>query len=136
LGTNNFDTLQQGGPQVLAQQAEYFTRLADVMVRTTGTVRRAVWVAPPDSSKFSPAIQSAVESLILRAAQARGIYVIRSRKYTKYVPGTTGGDGVHYRTDAARDWARSVVIELNRILPPVQGGERPRAQTPAGSFGN
>lgn len=121
LGTNNFDTLLKKGASCMAQQRQYFDRLASEMVNTTRTVKRAIWVSPPDSTKYPANIEKAVDDMIAQAARKHGIYVIRSSKLTRYVMGKSGTDGVHYHTKPAEEWAKKVRLELNRILPPAHG---------------
>ena len=121
LGTNNFDSLLKGGEKSMVEQKQYFDRPAKEMVTTTRSVRRAIWVAPPDSAKYPAHIEKAVDRMIQQAAKKHGIYVIRSSQFTRYVVGKTGTDGVHYHTKAAEEWANKVRKELNQILPPVQG---------------
>ena len=121
LGTNNFTTLFKEGKGVRAKQQQYFNRLAKVMVSTTSSVRRAVWIAPPDSAKYPSNIEKEVDNMIQQAAKKYGIYVIRSSKFTHYVMGKTGTDGLHYNTKSADEWANEVRKKLNKILPPVNG---------------
>lgn len=121
LGTNNFDTLLKKGASAMARQQEYFDRLASEMVNTTRTVKRAIWVSPPDSTKYPANIEKTVDNMIAKAARKHGIYVINSSKLTRYVMGESGTDGVHYHTKPAEEWAKKVRLELNRILPPARG---------------
>jgi hypothetical protein len=72
-----------------------------------------VWIAPPDSSRFRN-IQGRICTLI-QQHRHRGDGVIDSRRYTHYVVGKTGGDGVHYRSEAASDWAQRIIPVLNEI---------------------
>ncbi|MEJ6568579.1 MAG: SGNH/GDSL hydrolase family protein [Akkermansiaceae bacterium] len=116
LGTNNFDTLVKKGASCMAQQQEYFDRLASEMVTSTGTVKRAIWVTPPDSTEYPAHIEKAVDNMIVKAAKKHGIYVIHSSKHTRYVMGKSGTDGIHYHTKPAEEWAKKVRLELNRIL--------------------
>ncbi|MGA0846017.1 MAG: SGNH/GDSL hydrolase family protein [Luteolibacter sp.] len=123
LGTNNFSSLH-AKPSSLPDQRRYFERLALEMTRTTRSLRRVVWITPPDSTKFSSRIEKMVDAMILDSASRHGIYVIQSSKYTRYVNGKTGSDGVHYQTEAARAWAGQVIRRLNVILPPMEGRGR------------
>lgn len=131
LGTNNFDTLIKEGPEALADQTQYFERLAKEMVTTTRTVRRAIWVTPPDSSKYPPKIEQAVNHMIEKAARKHEVHVIDSSQLTKYTMGKTGTDGVHYHTKPAKEWVEKVHRKLLEILPPGKGwGPPPHQESP------
>lgn len=74
------------------------------------------WIAPPDSSRFRK-VQGRIYTLI-QQKHRRGDYVIDSRRYTpKYIVGKTGGDGIHYRSEAAAQWADRIIGVFNDILP-------------------
>ncbi|MFT6179654.1 MAG: hypothetical protein ACI9NQ_000494 [Paracoccaceae bacterium] len=121
LGTNNFDTLLKEGEKSMATQSLYFERFAEEVVSTTGSLRRAIWVAPPDSAKYPAHIEKAVDQMIEQAARKHGIHVIRSSQFTRYVMGKSGTDGVHYHTKSAKEWAEKVHLKLNQILFPEKG---------------
>ncbi len=118
LGTNHFDTVEKGGMAVLPKQEEIFEEFARNIVKTTGNLKQVIWILPPDSSRFSPAIQSAISKTIRRVSERHNFSVIDSRKMTRYINGKTGGDGVHYSTEPALQWAREVITEINRLLMP------------------
>jgi hypothetical protein len=44
--------------------------------------------------------------------------VIDSRRFTRYVLGKTGGDGIHYNRESGEAWARPVNASLDQILAP------------------
>jgi hypothetical protein len=121
LGTNNFDSLLKKGLGDVANQQRYFDRLASTMVNTTRSVKRAIWIAPPDSAKYPSSIEKAVDRMIINAARKHGVYVVLSSKMTRYVVGKSGKDGVHYNDGPAKEWAEKVRQQLNRILPPAAG---------------
>ncbi len=75
-----------------------------------GARRRIIWIGPPDSSRFSK-VQGRIYRLIWQEIP-RGDLVINSRRLTQYVPGKTGGDGVHYSKESGEAWARKVIIKV------------------------
>jgi hypothetical protein len=79
------------------------------------TVRQIIWIAPPDSSAFRKT-QGRIHRLIQAAAARHHFDVIDSRELTHYVPGQTGGDGIHYNTDSSRAWATKVNSALDSRL--------------------
>ena len=70
-------------------------------------VRQIVWIAPPDHSALRKT-QGRIHRLINEAARRDRFDVIDSRQLTRYVPGKTGGDGVHYNSESSRAWAARV----------------------------
>ena len=42
--------------------------------------------------------------------------VIDSREFTHYVPGRTGGDGIHYNSESSRAWAAKINNSLDAKL--------------------
>ena len=118
LGTNHFDTVEKGGMGVLPKQEEIFEEFARNIVKTTGNLKQVIWILPPDSARFGSSIQSAISKTIRRVAERHNFSIIDSRKMTRYVNGKTGGDGVHYATEPALQWAREVITEINRLLMP------------------
>lgn len=79
-----------------------------------------VWVMPPASSKYPPAVHEAVDGWLMEEAQAQGFRTINSRAFTApYVSGRTGGDGVHYSDGAGRRWARGVMTALGPTTVPL-----------------
>lgn len=116
LGTNHFDDLERDGPDALPRLEIIFQRFAGALVRSRSSVRRVVWITPPDSARYPEWIETAIDRLIRRVAAAQHIDVVESRKFTRYVAGRTGTDGVHYRREPAEAWAVRVIAELNRAL--------------------
>ncbi|MFL6529400.1 MAG: SGNH/GDSL hydrolase family protein [Chthoniobacterales bacterium] len=74
-------------------------------------VRQIIWIEPPDSSALRKR-QDRIHRLIQAAARRDNFEVIDSRELTHYVPGKTGGDGIHYNNDSSRAWA----AKLNPLL--------------------
>jgi len=78
--------------------------------------RRMIWIGPPDSSRFSK-VQNRIYRLIQQSVP-RGDPVIDSRRFTRYVMGKTGGDGIHYSRESGEAWAKPVNASLDQILAP------------------
>ena len=117
LGTNQYDTIARLGSSSLASQADIMDRFGKAILQTTGGVHTVVWITPPDCAKFPKWITNAVEDLIEKTCSRYRFEVIDSRRYTHYVNGVTGGDGIHYSTEPAYQWATRVIGKLNGILP-------------------
>ncbi len=115
LGTNWMDGIA-AAPS--AKEAEYrdIARRFVRTIRNVPSVERIVWITPPDSAHFSKRVQRTVESIIKEVVPRRNDLVISSA-LTHYVPGKTGGDGVHYNKETSAEWARNVAGELNTKLP-------------------
>ena len=78
------------------------------------STRRLIWIGPPDSSRFSK-VQSRIYRLIQQSLP-RGDPLIDSRRFTRYVMGKTGGDGIHYNSESGEAWAKPVNASLDQIL--------------------
>jgi hypothetical protein len=78
------------------------------------STRRLVWIGPPDSSRFSK-VQNRIYRLIQQSLP-RGDPVIDSRRFTRYVLGKTGGDGIHYNRESGEAWARRVITSIDQVL--------------------
>ena len=79
-----------------------------------GGTRRMIWIGPPDSSRFSK-VQNRIYRLIQQSVR-RGDPVIDSRRFTRYVLGKTGGDGIHYNRESGEAWAKPVIASIDQIL--------------------
>jgi hypothetical protein len=79
-----------------------------------GGTRRMVWIGPPDSSRFSK-VQNRIYRLIEQSVQ-RGDPVIDSRRFTRYLVGKTGGDGIHYNRESGEAWAKRVIASIDQVL--------------------
>ena len=42
--------------------------------------------------------------------------MIDSRRFTRYVMGKTGGDGIHYNSESGEAWARRVNASIDQVL--------------------
>jgi lysophospholipase L1-like esterase len=108
LGTNWMDRSLTD-----AQMSNYLDRLISEARR--GSVQEIIWIAPPDSSRLRKT-QGKVHGLIRQAARRDGFQVIDSQKVTRYVVGKTGGDGIHYNSEASESWARRIQDDLDSKL--------------------
>jgi len=79
-----------------------------------GSTRKMIWIGPPDSARFSK-VQNRIYRLIQQSVRP-GDPVIDSRRFTRYVLGKTGGDGVHYNSESGRAWARPVIASIDQIV--------------------
>ena len=120
LGTNHFDALELGGTAAVARHAKIFERFASSIRQFAPSTCAVVWISPPDCARFPEWITSSIKTLIEKTAAAHQFNVIDSRRYTRYVKGVTGGDGVHYGRDAAFKWANHVIADLHLVLPAAQ----------------
>jgi len=107
LGTNWMD-------QTLSD--DYIRHVLARFVRAVHGVstRRMIWIGPPDSSRFST-VQNRIYQLIQQSV-SRGDPVIDSRRFTRYLVGKTGGDGVHYNRESGEAWARRVITSIDQVL--------------------
>jgi hypothetical protein len=58
-------------------------------------------------------VEDEIDHLISATNQRHGYYTFQSRRFTRYVPGKTGGDGVHYNDAGAALWAAPVIRMLD-----------------------
>jgi hypothetical protein len=93
------------------------TSFLDRFVRAArgSSVRQIVWIAPPDSSALASR-QGRIHRLIQAGAKRDRFEVIDSRQLTHYIPGKTGGDGIHYNSASSRAWAARVNTSLDSVL--------------------
>lgn len=108
LGTNWMDRLLTD-----AQMNDYLHRLVGEARR--GSVQEIIWITPPDSSALRRT-QGRVHGLIRQAARRDGFQLVDSRGVTRYVVGKTGGDGIHYNSEASEAWARRIQGDLDSKL--------------------
>lgn len=80
-----------------------------------GSVQEIIWIAPPDSSRLRKT-QGKIHGLIRQASRRDSFQVIDSREVTRYVVGKTGGDGIHYNSEASETWARKIQGDLDSKL--------------------
>jgi hypothetical protein len=79
-----------------------------------GSTRKMIWIGPPDSSRFSK-VQNRIYQLIQQSV-LRGDPMIDSRRFTRYLVGKTGGDGIHYNRESGEAWARHVIASIDQVL--------------------
>jgi lysophospholipase L1-like esterase len=108
LGTNWMDrSLSE------AQMSTYLDRFVSEARR--GSVQEIIWITPPDSSRLRKT-QGRVHALIRQAARRDNFQLVDSREVTHYVAGKTGGDGIHYNSEASEAWARRIQNDLDSKL--------------------
>jgi hypothetical protein len=107
LGTNWMD--QTLSDNQIRTNLEQFVSAAH-----RGDTRKLIWIGPPDSSRFSK-VQNRIYRLIQQTVW-HGDPVIDSRRFTRYVLGKTGGDGIHYNSESGEAWARPVNASIDQIL--------------------
>jgi hypothetical protein len=108
LGTNWMDRSLSD-----AQMSTYLDRFVSEARR--GSVQEIVWITPPDSSRLRKT-QGRVHALIRQAARRDNFQLVDSREVTHYVAGKTGGDGIHYNSEASEAWARRIQNDLDSKL--------------------
>jgi hypothetical protein len=108
LGTNWMDRSLTD-----AQMSNYLDRFISEARR--GRVQEIIWITPPDSSRLRKT-QGKVHALIRQAARRDGFQLVDSREVTRYVVGKTGGDGIHYNSEASEAWARGIQGDLDAKL--------------------
>jgi hypothetical protein len=115
MGTNWFDLLEH------ASTPEFIEHLDGILDRFVNTLfasdpkPQLVWITPPDSARFRK-VQGLVTSLLQRGARRLRFLCIDSSDLIEYVPGKSGGDGVHYASNAAEKWANGVKGCLLKML--------------------
>jgi hypothetical protein len=112
LGTNWLDRLDGRVANDKLNYASILDEFLAALRSRPGDGRHVVWITPPDSAHFSKRSQRAVEALIKGAARRNRFDTIVSSTMTHYLPGKTGGDGVHYNSEAGTQWALAVTREL------------------------
>jgi lysophospholipase L1-like esterase len=80
-----------------------------------GSVEEIIWILPPDSARLRRT-QGRIHALIRKAAARDGFQVVDSREVTHYIVGRTGGDGIHYNSEASEAWARKIQDDLDSKL--------------------
>ncbi len=101
------------------------SRFADRFIRAVRApgVQQIVWIAPPDSAALRKR-QDRIHRLIQAAARRNRFEVIDSRELTSYIRGQTGGDGIHYNTEASRAWAAKINRQLDVKLASTLASKR------------
>ena len=116
LGTNWMDGLEHR--DFNAERPKY-TAIMDkfaAALKNAKSVKRVIWITPPDSSRYSVQTERNVDVILRAAAKQYGYSVVNSASMTHYIAGKTGGDGVHYRKEDAYAWAESVQQDLRTKL--------------------
>jgi hypothetical protein len=108
LGTNWMDRSLTD-----AQMSNYLDRF--ISEARHGSVQEIIWITPPDSSRLRKT-QGKVHALIRQAARRDAFQLVDSREVTRYVVGKTGGDGIHYNSEASEAWARRIQGDLDSKL--------------------
>ena len=115
LGTNWFDLLEQSSaPEVLDRLEAIADRFAATLL-SADPRPQLVWITPPDSARFRK-VQGMVTELLQRSGRRRRFDCIVSSALVHYIPGQSGGDGVHYASAAAEKWASGVKGCLLKML--------------------
>jgi hypothetical protein len=114
LGTNWLDRLEGRTQDKNFNYADILDQFVIALRSQPGAARRIIWITPPDSSHFAKKTQRALESIIKAAARRDRFETIISSGMTRYVPGKTGGDGIHYNSEASTQWALDLMSELLR----------------------
>jgi hypothetical protein len=116
LGTNWMDAMESPHAGDSARYADILGRFVAAIHSRPNTVPKIIWVTPPDSSRYPRWVQRKVQYLIAAAAGSYHFRTIDSSRLTHYIPGRSGGDGVHYNYAAANEWADKVIKELEPLL--------------------
>ena len=111
LGTNWMDIVASPTRGKQLDFDSILDRLVNA-IRSSRTVSRIIWITPPDSSHFTPRTQRTVERILKSAAARDHFETVISSRLTHYIPGKTGGDGVHYNEEAGTAWAHAVARQL------------------------
>lgn len=115
MGTNWFDLLEQAGNPDLIHHLEGIVERFVATLLDSDPRPQLVWITPPDSARFRR-VQAMVTSLLQRAARRLRFTCIDSSELIEYIPGKSGGDGVHYASAAAEKWATGVKDCLLKML--------------------
>jgi hypothetical protein len=116
LGTNWIDGMRSNPARDESTYGEILDRFVAAIHSEPNTVRKIIWITPPDSSRYSKTVQRRVTNLIKTASRRHSFEIIDSSRLTHYVRGQSGGDGVHYNRTAAKEWANRVTRELDSML--------------------
>lgn len=115
MGTNWFDLLEQASnPDLIEHLDGILNRFVNTLFASDPRPQ-LVWITPPDSARFRK-VQGLVANLLQRGARRLRFLCIDSSDLIEYVPGKSGGDGVHYASSAAEKWANGVKGCLLKML--------------------
>lgn len=113
LGTNWMDNIVAAGRPDEGRYREIIADFIRELRKGASPPPTIVWVMPPASSKYPAGVHRDVEQWITDSAHSLGFRTINSRRITgAYMPGASGGDGVHYSDAAGTRWARGVMAKL------------------------
>lgn len=107
LGTNWFDLLEQGATPELVEHLDGIVDRFVSSLLAPYPRPQLVWITPPDSARFRR-VQGVVTEILKRASRRLRFTCINSSDLIEYIPGKSGGDGVHYAYAAAEKWANGV----------------------------
>jgi hypothetical protein len=116
LGTNWMDGFVANSRDDQSHYGKILDSFVAAIRSEPNTVNKIIWITPPDSSRYSRETQRDVKDLITDAARRNSFEIIDSSRLTHYVPGISGGDGVHYNSAGAKAWATQVTKELDGII--------------------
>lgn len=116
LGTNWMDGMHSNPASDRSAYGKVIDRFVTAIHSDPNTVREIIWITPPDSSRYSKAVEARVKDQITGAAARDSFETIDSSSMTHYVRGKSGGDGVHYNSEEAKVWANRVTRELDHML--------------------
>jgi hypothetical protein len=116
LGTNWMDGFVANSRSDESHYGKILDHFIAAIRSEPNAVNKIVWITPPDSSRYSRETQRNKKDLITDAARRNSFEIIDSSRLTHYVPGMSGGDGVHYNGAAAKAWANQVTKQLDGIL--------------------
>ena len=111
LGTNWMDLVANPNR---GRQLDYDSILDRFVtaIRSSRTVSQIIWITPPDSSHFDRRTQRTIERMLKDAADRDHFRTVVSSRLTHYIPGKTGGDGIHYNEEAGTAWAHAVARQI------------------------
>ena len=112
LGTNWMDTVASPNRSKPVDYDSVLDRFVKALRRGPTTVSRIIWITPPDSSHFNRRTQRTVERMLRDASDRDHFETVISSRITHYIPGKTGGDGIHYNAEAGTEWAHAVTRQL------------------------
>lgn len=111
LGTNWMDIVSNPSRSKPLDYDSILDRFVNA-IRSSRTVSRIIWITPPDSSHFTSRTQRTVERLLRDASDRDHFQTVISSRLTHYIPGKTGGDGIHYNEEAGTAWAHAVTRQI------------------------
>jgi lysophospholipase L1-like esterase len=118
LGTNWMDRLAESPSRDAAAYKRTIREFITELRAQSPPPSRIIWILPPDASKFSPEVKGSVDRWIGECAKEMGFQTILSRRIIpKYVPGKSGGDGVHLNDAEASKWANIVIWLIHAYGP-------------------